>query len=367
MLPTVHGDRQPESRYACQVRASFTVLATRGAARRGRLQTPHGAVDTPAFMPVGTRAAVKGLRAEEVRATGARMILANTYHLAMRPGAERVARLGGLHRFSGWDGPILTDSGGFQVLSLAEIRSIDDDGVSFRSHLDGALLRLTPEEAVRIQEALGADVAMALDECPPGDAPREALERAMRRTTLWAKRCLAARTRADQALFGIVQGGADLALRRAHLDEIAAMPFDGFALGGLAVGEGTQAMRETVEAVAPMLPADRPRYLMGVGTPDDLSAAVAAGIDLFDCVLPTRNARNAQAFVPGGRLNLRGARFADDPDPVEEGCPCPCCTRYSRAYVRHLFGVKEMLGPILLTHHNLTFYARHMEKLRAAI
>jgi queuine tRNA-ribosyltransferase len=347
--------------------STFTVRSTKGAARRGLLSTPHGDVETPAFMPVGTRAAVKGLGAEEVAATGARMILANAYHLALRPGAERIARLGGLHAFSGWKGPILTDSGGFQVLSLADIRAIDDDGVTFRSHLDGAVLRLTPEEAVRIQEALGADVAMALDECPPGDAARGALERAMRRTTLWARRCLSARTRPDQALFGIVQGGADLALRRAHVDEICAMPFDGFALGGLAVGEGTEAMRETVAAIAPLLPPDRPRYLMGVGTPDDLEAAVAAGIDLFDCVLPTRNARNAQAFVPGGRLNLRGARFASDPSPVEEGCPCPCCARYSRAYVRHLFGVKEMLGPILLTHHNLTFYARHIERLRLAI
>jgi len=345
----------------------FEVVGTRGNARRGRLTTPHGVVDTPAFMPVGTRGSVKGLAAREVRETGARMILANTYHLALRPGAERVARLGGLHRFTGWDGPILTDSGGYQVLSLADIRSLDDDGVTFRSHLDGSLLRLTPEEAVRLQEAFGADVAMALDECPPADAPRADAVRAVRRTTEWARRCLAARTRPDQALFGIVQGGVDPELRRAHVEALAAMPFDGLALGGLAVGEGSAAMHATVAAIAPLLPAERPRYLMGVGTPEDIRLAVASGIDLFDCVLPTRNARNAQAFVPGGRLNLRGARFADDAGPLEEGCPCAACRTYSRAYLRHLFSVKEMLGPILLTQHNLTFYARWMERLRAEI
>ncbi|MFW6052013.1 MAG: tRNA guanosine(34) transglycosylase Tgt [Myxococcota bacterium] len=346
---------------------AFEVGGRDGAARTGRFTTPRAVVETPAFMPVGTQATVKGLTPAEVRSTGARLVLANTYHLWLRPGAERVHRLGGVQRFMAWDGAVLTDSGGYQVFSLADTRKIDDDGVTFRSHLDGALLRLTPEEAMRVQALLGSDVAMVLDECPPGGATRDEVERAVRRTSAWATRCLAAPAAPGQARFGIVQGGVFEDLRRAHLEEIAPMPFDGIALGGFSVGEPVATMHELLHVLVPRMPADRPRYLMGVGTPYDLIAAVGAGIDLFDCVLPTRNARNGQAFTWHGRVNLRQARHADDDAPLDPACDCPTCRTHSRAYLRHLFKAGEMLGPRLLTLHNLSLYGALMRAARAAI
>ncbi|MFW5925602.1 MAG: tRNA guanosine(34) transglycosylase Tgt [Myxococcota bacterium] len=345
----------------------FDAQAWDGHARAGRFVTPRAIVETPAFMPVGTQASIKALTPADVRATGARMVLANTYHLWLRPGAELVHRLGGVQRFMAWDGALLTDSGGYQVFSLADARKIDDDGVTFRSHLDGSLHRLTPEEAMRVQALLGSDVAMVLDECPPGDADRTAVERAVRRTTAWAKRCLAAPAAEGQARFGIVQGGVLRDLRRAHLDEIAALPFDGVALGGFSVGEPVATMHELLEAVAPRMPADRPRYLMGVGTPTDLIAAVGAGVDLFDCVLPTRNARNGQALTWSGRVNLRQARHRDDQAPLDARCDCDTCRTHSRAYLRHLFKAGEMLGPRLVSLHNLWFYGALMRSARRAI
>ncbi len=346
---------------------SFRVVAHRGRARRGILETPHGTVETPAFMPVGTAGSVKALSPEEVFASGARMILANTYHLMLRPGAERIAALGGLHRFTAWTGAMLTDSGGYQVLSLSERRKIDDDGVTFRSHLDGSKVRLGPEESMRIQELLGADVAMAFDECPPSTAPRPQIERAMRRTTDWARRCLAAHQRADQALFGIVQGGTHEDLREQHAAELLPMPFDGFALGGFAVGESTEVLHAGVAHAAPLLPEDRPRYLMGVGTPEDLRAVVEAGVDLFDCVMPTRNARNGQAFTSEGRVNIKQAKYQDDPGPLDPACDCPACRTYSRAYLRHLFQARELLVLRLLSQHNLHHYGALMRSIRDTI
>jgi queuine tRNA-ribosyltransferase len=345
----------------------FELLGSDGAARRGRLHTPHGAVETPVFMPVGTQATVKGLTPAQLEEAGARMVLGNTYHLALRPGDELVAGLGGLHRFMGWAGPILTDSGGYQVYSLAQARKITDEGAVFRSQIDGALLELTPERAVAIQENLGSDVAMCLDECPPADGPADYLRVAVERTLRWAHRCRAAHRRADQALFAIVQGGTDLGLRRRCVEELAALDFPGYALGGFSVGETAAQMVSALGPSAALLPADRPRYLMGVGRPQDILAAVESGIDMFDCVLPTRNGRNAQAFTRDGPLRMRNAQHRRDPAPLESGCACYTCRHFSRGYLHHLFLAEEMLGPTLLSLHNVAFYCRLMAEARAAI
>lgn len=347
---------------------SFALHATDSttAARRGTFHTPHGAVDTPAFMPVGTQATVKGLSVDAVRQTGTQMILANTYHLALRPGEELVRELGGLHAFSGWDGPILTDSGGFQLFSLAQHTEVTEEKAVFRSHLDGNLLEISPERAVAIQEALGSDVAMVLDHVValPNDAAT--VREASARTLRWAERAKRAQTRDDQALFAIVQGGLDAQLRVESARELAAMDFPGYAVGGLSVGETPAEMYDVLDVTVPEMPADRPRYLMGVGRPQDLLQAVRRGIDLFDCVLPTRNGRNALVFTAEGPLKLRNLQFARDARPLEADCPCVAC-RHSRAYLRHLFLAGEMLGPILVSLHNLTFYQRLMRDTREAI
>ena len=345
----------------------FRVDAGDGAARTAVFETPRALIETPAFMPVGTQATVKSLSPDEVASTGARMILANTYHLWLRPGAESIAAHGGVVGFMKWPHALLTDSGGYQVFSLAKHRTIDEDGITFRSHLDGSLHRLTPEEAMRVQALLGSDVAMVLDECPPGKAPRSEIERAMHRTTAWATRCLATEPAPGQGRFGIVQGGTALDLRMSHLQTIAALDFDGIALGGFSVGEPPAKMYELLSEIAPAMPADKPRYLMGVGTPIDLLRAVVAGIDLFDCVLPSRNARNGQALTWGGRVNLRQARHRDDESPLDARCDCSTCTTYSRAYLRHLIKADEMLGPRLLTLHNLHFYGALMREAREMI
>ena len=346
----------------------FAIAARDGAARRGRLDTAHGAVDTPAFMPVGTAGTVKAMLPGSVAETGAQIILGNTYHLMLRPGAERVARLGGLRRFADWPGPVLTDSGGFQVMSLSKLRRIDADGVTFRSHIDGSPHRLTPERAVEIQHLLDATVTMQLDECAAYPATREQAEGAMRLSLDWAARCRAAfDAREGYALFGIVQGGLHPDLRRASAEGLIGIGFDGYAVGGLAVGEGQQAMFEVLEATVPHLPADRPRYLMGVGRPDDIVGAVLRGIDMFDCVLPTRSGRTAQAFTRRGTVNLKNARHADDPRPLDEACRCPACRQFSRAYLHHLVRAGEILAPMLLTWHNLTYYQDLMAGLRGAI
>lgn len=346
---------------------SFRVGSVDGAARSGTFRTPRATIETPAFMPVGTQATVKALTPDEVASTGARIILANTYHLWLRPGAESIAAHGGVVGFMKWPYALLTDSGGYQVFSLAKHRTIDDDGITFRSHLDGEQRRLTPEKAMKIQALLGSDVAMVLDECPAGDAPREAIERAMARTTEWAKRCLRVPPARGQARFGIVQGGAVLSLRLAHLETIAALDFDGVALGGFSVGEPPPQMYELLGEIAPAMPSDRPRYLMGVGTPNDLLHALRAGIDLFDCVLPTRNARNGQALTWGGRVNLRQARHQDDDSPLDSKCDCSVCTTFSRGYLRHLVKAEEMLGARLLSLHNLHFYGALMREAREMI
>jgi queuine tRNA-ribosyltransferase len=346
---------------------SFTLQARDGPARAGLLTTPHGPVETPAFMPVGTQGTVKGLTPEMVRAAGARIILGNTYHLALRPGDELIRDLGGLHKFMHWDGPILTDSGGFQVFSLASQVKITDAGASFRSHVDGTPLELTPERAVEIQENLGSDIAMVLDECPPAQSGPEVMRAAVRRSVLWAERCRRHHRRADQALFAIVQGGLDVSLRAECARELVAMDFPGYALGGFSVGEAPEQMHDALPACAALLPVEKPRYLMGVGRPEDLLAGVAAGIDLFDCVMPTRNGRNALAFTADGPVRLRNARHRRDPAPVESGCDCYCCANYSRAYLHHLFAADEMLGPTLLSLHNVAFYLRLMRDARAAI
>lgn len=336
-------------------------------ARVGRWQTPHGTVETPAFMPVGTIGSVKGLTPEQLRQAGVQMVLANTYHLALRPGPEIIAELGGLHRFVGWDGPMLTDSGGFQVFSLAKLTRLDDEQVVFRSHIDGALLELSPERAIRIQEQLGADCIMCLDECPPHDVPEDRLVQAVDRTTRWAIRCRAAHRRSDQALFGIVQGGTNRALRERSAEGLRPLDFPGYAVGGLSVGEAPAQMYETLDWTVPLLPADRPRYLMGVGRPIDLVEAVLRGIDLFDCVLPTRNGRNATGFSHAGVLRLRNLVYQRDEGPLDPQCACPVCRQFSRAYIRHLFMVNEMLGPILLSWHNLAYYQQLLAGLRQAI
>jgi queuine tRNA-ribosyltransferase len=346
----------------------FRLLATDGAARLGRLETAHGSVETPAFMPVGTSATVKALTPDMVAATGAEMVLANTYHLMLRPGAERIARLGGLHAFMRWPGPILTDSGGFQVMSLKALRAIDDDGVTFRSHIDGAAVRLTPERAIAVQRLLDATISMVLDECPALPAPAEAVARAMRRSLAWAARCRDAFTqRPGYGLFGIVQGGVDAELRAESVAGLTALGFDGYALGGLAVGEGQDATRAVLDATVPLLPHDRPRYLMGVGKPADLVAAVGRGIDLFDCVLPTRSGRTGQAFTRFGALNLRNACHAEDPRPLDDELPCPASRGYARAYLHHLVRSGEILGAILLSWHNIAYYQHLMAGMRDAI
>jgi queuine tRNA-ribosyltransferase len=346
---------------------SFEVLQADGAARLGRLQTTHGTVDTPVFMPVGTQATVKGLTPRQLEEIGASIVLANTYHLTLRPGDQLIAELGGLHRFMGWRGPILTDSGGFQIYSLALTRKISDRAAAFRSHIDGALLELGPEKAMAIQENLGSDIAMCLDECPPFGTPPEYLREAVRRTVHWAERCQASHRRPDQALFGIVQGGTDLKLRSECAAALVALDFAGYALGGFGVGETAAQMTKALPPSAALLPANKPRYLMGVGRPQDMLDAVACGVDMFDCVLPTRNGRNASAFTMDGPMRLRNAQYKRDPGPIESGCGCYTCGHFSRAYLHHLFLAGEMLGPTLLSLHNVAFYLRLMDEIRGAI
>ncbi len=335
--------------------------------RAGRLTTPHGTVETPAFIPVGTKATVKGVLPDVLRNVGVQIVLANTYHLALRPGPDVVADLGGLHAMMGWAGPILTDSGGYQVFSLADLCRITDDGVTFRSHIDGDEITLTPESATAIQNRLGADIIMALDECPPYPCRRTDAEAAAERTVCWAERCQAAHARADQALWAIVQGGVEEDLRRECARRLVAMDLPGYAIGGVSVGEGHERLCEVLRWTAPELPADRPRYVMGVGEVRDVVAAVGFGVDLFDCVLPTRNGRNGNAFTFDGPIRLRNERFKVDTGPLEAGCDCPACFAYSRGTLRHLLMAGEMLGPILLSVHNLRFYTRLMGRLRGAI
>ncbi len=348
---------------------AFELLATDGAARRGRLTTPHGVVETPAFMPVGTRGAVKSLSPDDLRAAGAQIVLSNTYHLLVRPGPDLVRELGGLHRFMGWDGPILTDSGGYQVFSLARLRKLTEEGVEFRSPSDGATHFLSPERVVEIQRALGVDIMHPLDECLAYPASREDTARSLALTLRWAARARAAARAAGPgpALFGIVQGGFHDDLRARAVAETVALGFDGYALGGLAVGEPKPLMRDLTEAVAGALPADRPRYLMGVGKPEDLVESVARGVDMFDCVLPTRNARNGQAFTADGPVTLKQARWTRDPAPLAADCPCYACRQFSRAYLRHLFMADELLVYRLLSLHNLHFFLGLMAAMRAAI
>lgn len=385
----------------------FEILARSAAtaARRGRVTTPHGSFDTPAFMPVGTKAAVKGILPEQVARTGAQILLNNTFHLMLRPGAELIQRLGGVHRFMGWPRPILSDSGGFQVFSLSDTNRIDDEGVTFKSPIDGSMVRLTPERSIEVQNRLGPDIIMAFDDCPPSPAaasegsdvpgahplrgvPRPTteseylarLDQANERTVRWLERCKRAHARAgDQALFGIVQGGTDPERRRWSAQRVCAVDLPGYAIGGVAVGESPDAIDTVVRATAPMLPADKPRYLMGVGYERDILGAVLAGVDMFDCVLPTRNGRNAQAFTPTGPIRLRNLAHADDPGPIDPACDCVACrpsahgwatpdgAPFGRAYLRHLFQSEEMLGPILVTLHNLRHFQRLMADIRAAI
>jgi queuine tRNA-ribosyltransferase len=371
--------------------ACFEVVGTdsHSAARRGVLTTAHGVVQTPAFMPVGTAGAVKGITPEYLEDSGAEIILANTYHLMLRPGVEVVQSLGGLHRLMAWGRPILTDSGGYQVFSLGELTKVDEEGVEFASHIDGARVRLNAEIATEIQYRMGSDIIMCFDECTPLPADPDRLRRAADRTFEWAKRCKAAiadcglriadsgtdtnsqsaiiNPRSKQLLFGIVQGGTDLDLRRRCAEQIVEAGFDGYALGGLSVGEGHEEMIKTVRYTAPLLPADRPRYLMGVGMPADILAAVLAGVDMFDCVLPTRNGRNAFAFLPGGALRLRNRTHIDSTEPIQPDCDCYCCRHFTRGAIRHFFNCEEMLGPILLSIHNLRFYQRLMADIRRHI
>jgi len=348
--------------------SAFTVTATEGAARVGVLRTAHGELPTPAFMPVGTKATVKTVDPEELRAIGTTILLGNTYHLHFRPGEDLIAELGGLHRFMAWDGPILTDSGGFQVFSLRDtIAAVDDDGVTFRSVYDGGAARFTPELVAGIQAKLGSDIAMCLDICPPIDVPRRELEEAVRRTTLWAGRQRAAPRAEGQLLFGIAQGGADPELRRRSIEELVELGFDGHALGGLAIGESREVMFETTAWAAALLPDAKPRYFMGIGDPEGVLEVIERGVDMFDCVLPTRTARTGSALTWEGRLNLRNARFARDPRPLDETCPCPACRRFSRAYLRHLVNQNELLGLRLLSLHNLRFLLDLTANARAAI
>ncbi len=347
---------------------NFDVSDRCGAARVGRIDTAHGAIRTPAFMPVGTAATVKAMTPEAVMETGADIILGNTYHLMLRPGAERIGRFGGLHDFMHWRGPILTDSGGFQVYSLSDLRKMDEDGVTFRSHIDGTKFHLSPERSIEIQHLLDADITMAFDECTPYPATEEVAAASMRLSMRWADRCRAAFVqRPGYALFGIVQGGVYGDLREESAKALQDIGFDGYAVGGLAVGEGQALTFSTLEATVPHLPADRPRYLMGVGRPGDIVGAVLRGIDMFDCVMPTRSGRTGQLFTPHATLNIRNARHADDPRPVDAACRCPLCRNYSRGYLHHLFKAKEILGSMLATWHNLTHYQDLMAALRQAI
>ncbi|MEE9145526.1 MAG: tRNA guanosine(34) transglycosylase Tgt [Candidatus Binatia bacterium] len=348
---------------------NFTLIkkSSTNGARLGRLVTSHGEVETPAFMPVGTHGSVKAMSPRDLEEIGSQMILANTYHLYLRPGVEVIRELGGLHRFMGWSRPILTDSGGFQVFSLGALRKITEEGVLFQSHLDGSSHLLTPEKVVQIQEDLGSDIAMVLDECIPHPSSREYTKASTKRTIRWAERSLKARKRSDQALFGIVQGGMYQDLRRECVQEMAPFTFDGFAVGGLGVGEEEDTLNTIGEFTAGLLPEDRPRYLMGVGRPEDLIFAVACGYDLFDCVIPTRNARNGTLFTSNGKLSIKRAEFTSDPRPVDESCGCYCCRLFSRAYLRHLYLAGEILAAQLHTLHNLYFYHQLMEKCRQTI
>jgi queuine tRNA-ribosyltransferase len=353
-------------------RFAFTIHATDGKARAGIIQMRRGEIRTPAFMPVGTAATVKAMKPESVRAAGADIILGNTYHLMLRPGAERIARLGGLHRFMNWPRPILTDSGGYQVMSLSDLRKITEEGVTFASHLDGSRHMLSPERSMEIQRLLGSDIVMAFDECPKIDQPREGIARSMEMSMRWARRSRAAFDAGEDhaagaALFGIQQGALDEGLRGDSAGALREIGFDGYAIGGLAVGEGQEAMFATLDFAPDQLPADAPRYLMGVGKPDDLVGAVERGVDMFDCVLPTRSGRNGQAFTWNGPLNLRNARFAEDTAPLDERCHCPTCATYSRAYLHHLIKAGEILGAMLLTEHNIGFYQQLMQAMRDAI
>lgn len=347
---------------------AFDLLNHDGSARRGRVTTAHGTFETPAFMATATAATVKAMTPETVRATGAELAICNTYHLMLRPGAEQVAELGGLHRFMNWPGPIVTDSGGFQVMSLAALRKLDERGVTFRSHIDGSSHELTPERSMRIQHLLDSDITMAFDECTPFPATHEQAAESMRLSMRWAERCKAAfDVREGYGLFGIVQGGVYPDLRSESVAALMKIGFDGYGIGGLAVGEGQEAMLSTLDVTLPQLPTDRPRYLMGVGRPDDIVGAVLRGVDMFDCVIPTRSGRTAQGFTRGGTVNMRNARHARDPRPLDATCTCPTCTQYSRAYLHHLFRAEEILGLMLLTSHNLHFYQRLMADLRGAI
>lgn len=346
----------------------FEVLGTEGDARTGVIGTPRGDIRTPAFMPVGTAATVKGLLPEQVRATGADILLGNTYHLMLRPGAEEVAALGGLHKFMNWDRPILTDSGGFQVMSLSKLRKITEEGVTFQSHIDGSRHELTPERAMDIQRLLGSDIQMVLDECTPFPATHEQAEKSLELSMRWAERSkIAFGDQPGHAAFGIVQGSTYDDLRQRSVKDLTEIGFDGYAVGGLAVGEGQEMMLEVLDYTVPAMPQDKPRYLMGVGKPDDLVEAVRRGIDMFDCVLPTRSGRHGQAFTAGGTVNLRNARHANDPRPLDETSPCPASSQYSRAYLHHLFKSGELLGMILLSWHNLSYYQQLMDGLRGAI
>ncbi|MBP0495991.1 tRNA guanosine(34) transglycosylase Tgt [Roseomonas indoligenes] len=347
---------------------SFSLAATDGGARAGTLHTAHGEVQTPVFMPVGTAGTVKAMTADAVRSTGARMVLGNTYHLMLRPGAERVGRLGGLHRLMDWQGPILTDSGGFQVMSLAGLRKMDADGVTFQSHIDGSKHRLTPERSIEIQHLLDADVTMCFDECTPFPATPEEAAKSMRLSMKWAARSREAFVARDgYGLFGIQQGSVFEELRAESARALTNIGFEGYAIGGLAVGEGQAEMFRVLDFSVPMLPVDKPRYLMGVGTPSDIIGAVRRGVDMFDCVIPTRSGRTGRAYTSRGVLNMRNARYADDASSLDPECDCPACTRHSRAYIQHLIRAEEMLGPMLLTWHNIRYYQTLTARLRAAI
>ncbi|MES2698074.1 MAG: tRNA guanosine(34) transglycosylase Tgt [Pseudomonadota bacterium] len=361
-------DSRPQTRQ----RFEFTISATDGKARTGTIAMRRGEIRTPAFMPVGTAATVKAMKPEAVRATGADIILGNTYHLMLRPGAERVARLGGLHKFMNWPRPILTDSGGYQVMSLADLRKLTEEGVSFKSHIDGSRHMLTPERSMEIQRLLGSDIVMAFDECPRADRPRDEIAASMELSMRWARRSRDGFDSGGEhaeasALFGIQQGALDEDLRRTSAQKLTEIGFDGYAIGGLAVGEGQEAMFATLDFAPAMLPEDRPRYLMGVGKPDDLVGAVERGVDMFDCVLPTRSGRNGQAFTWNGPLNIRNAAHAEDTGPLDPRCTCPTCATYSRAYLHHLNKAGEILGAMLMTEHNLSFYQQLMAAMRGAI
>jgi len=346
---------------------SFNVENTDGLARAGTLNLTHGQVQTPIFMPVGTLGTVKSMTPEELHTVGSQIILGNTYHLYLRPGLEVIRAHGGLHAFMNWKGPILTDSGGYQVFSLKDLRKIKDDGVEFRDHISGSKHFFSPARVVEIQETLGSDIMMAFDECPPSGVDENYMAKSLARTTRWEKECLEARTRTDCAMFGIIQGGTSEIWRKRHLEEIAAMDFEGLALGGLSVGEEIQAMYDTVEFTAPMMPSDRPRYLMGVGKPDDLVESVARGVDMFDCVLPTRNARNGQCLTSVGTVVIRNSEYELDLNPIDPNCDCYVCQNYTRSYVRHLYRSKEILAARLCTWHNLHYYLTLMRQMREAI